>query len=61
MTNDELTSKIKELEDKVSAATSDAQSAHSSAGRLKEAVKQLAMAIIRHDNTEIQKIADDLD
>ncbi len=61
MTNDELKSKIMELESEISSAKSDAQKAHSKASGLKEAVKQLAMAIIRRDNTEIQKIADDLE
>ncbi len=60
MTNDELKSKIEMLEGEISAAKTEAQKAHSKAGGLREAVKQLAMAIIRHDDTEIQKIADDL-
>jgi hypothetical protein len=60
MTNDELKSKIDELESEISSAKSDAHDAHSKASGLREAVKQLAMAIIRHDHTEIQKIADDL-
>jgi hypothetical protein len=60
MTNDELNTKIGDLEGEIAFAKSEAESANAVATTLKEAVKQLAMAIIRHDNTEIQKIADDL-
>jgi hypothetical protein len=60
MTNDELNTKIGDLEGEIAFAKSEAEAANATATTLKEAVKQLAMAIIRHDNTEIQKIADDL-